>query len=158
MPTCGTGRSIGEPGHDLTCNQQCASAEAADVKILGVDDCTWRRGHRYGTVLLDLERHEPIDLLPDREAVTLARWPQAHPTVHISGDRAGPYADGARQGASDAMQVADRFPLLCNLTQALQRRLERLAHSLQRLQLWQSQAVPARDLESIVGRFGSGFN
>jgi transposase len=87
-------------------------------------------------VLVDLERRQPIDLLPDRESETLAQWLQAHPTVRvISRDRAGAYAEGARQGAPHAVQVADRFHLFCNMTQALQRVLERLTSVLQRIQL-----------------------
>jgi transposase len=94
-----------------------------------------------------LERHKPIDLLPDREAETLEKWLKAHPGVEIvSRDRAGAYAEGARKGAPDALQVADHFHILCNLTQALQRMLERLGTALRRSQL--PEAAPSEDSPS----------
>jgi len=95
-------------------------------RILGVDDFAFRKGQHYGTLLVDLQQHQPIDLLADRSAAGLARWLQQHPGVEIiSRDRALDYIDGATRGAPNAIQVADRFHLLQNLREAAQRLLER---------------------------------
>jgi transposase len=98
----------------------------ATPTVLGVDDFAWKKGQTYGTILVDLERHQVVDLLPDRSAESLAAWLQQHPGVKIiSRDRGGTYAEGARRGAPNAEQVADRFHLLKNLREALEPLLSR---------------------------------
>jgi transposase len=97
----------------------------SSLRVLGIDDWAYCRGQRYGTILVDLERHCPVDMLPDRTADTVCAWLQAHPGIEIiSRDRAPEYIDGINRGAPDATQVADRFHLLRNLKEAMQRLLD----------------------------------
>jgi transposase len=95
-------------------------------RVVGIDDWAWKKGARYGSILVDLERHRVIDVLPDREPETVSAWLAAHPTIEfISRDRASAFADAARCGAPQAIQVADRFHLFRNLTETAQRAVER---------------------------------
>ncbi len=103
-----------------------AIPDAGMPHVLGVDDWCRRKGRTYGTIFVDMEQHRPIDLVPGREAAPLAQWLGSHPSVAtICRDRAGAYADGARQGAPHAVQVADRWHLMKNLGEALERLLQR---------------------------------
>jgi transposase len=102
------------------------SPAAVPIRVLGVDDWALRKGQRYGTILCDLERGRPVDLLPERSAEALRTWLHRHPGVQIiSRDRADDYIKGATEGAPEALQVADRWHLLRNLSEALGRVVDR---------------------------------
>ena len=95
--------------------------ERPNPRVLGMDEWAWRRGRRYGTILVDLERSQPVDLLPDRDADSVARWLRAHPGVEVvSRDRSRLYADGIGRGAPGAKQVVDRWHVLRNLGETLE--------------------------------------
>jgi transposase len=130
----------GEPGSRLTIRLAIATSpdtllrrvkqlngrSKPPPRFVGIDDWAWRKGHRYGTIIVDLERGDVVDLLPDRDAETVKRWLESHPGVElVSRDRSSTYAQAAAEGAPKAKQVADRWHLLKNLREAIERMLER---------------------------------
>src|SRR6185437_3191500 len=111
--------------------RQGAIPPPSPLQIIGVDDFSLRRRHRYGTVIADLEKRKIIDLLPDRTAATLATWLRQYTCIEIvSRDRSPEYARGIAEGAPQAVQVADRWHILRNLREAGERLLD--AHRAQR--------------------------
>ena len=95
-------------------------------RFVGIDDWAWRKGQRYGTIVVDLETSDVIDLLPDRDAATVKTWLEAHPGVElVSRDRSSAYSQAATEAAPKAQQVADRWHLLKNVREAVERLLER---------------------------------
>lgn len=96
------------------------------LRFVGIDDWAWCKGRRYGTIVVDLEAGAVVDLLPDRDAATVAAWLRAHPGVEVvSRDRSSAYAQAATEAAPEARQVADRWHLLKNAREAVERLLER---------------------------------
>ena len=155
-------RRLGMPVSDTTildglkkhAKARSESSAMAAVHVAGVDDWAWRKGSNYGTIIVDLERREVVDVLVDRSAATTASWFKDHPDVEVvSRDRAGLYAEAAREGAPQARQVADRFhrcrtsarPLSGSLA-AMRRRFRNLTSILTivrlRCRFWRSQIVP----------------
>lgn len=95
------------------------SAAPPPPNVIGIDDWAWRRNHRYGTIICDLERRRPISLLPDREPATAQAWLSQQPQVTIvARDRGGAYALAAARALPHAVQVADRWHLMENASRA----------------------------------------
>jgi transposase len=144
------------PATVLRLVRQAPLPSSSTVRVVGVDEWAWRKGQRYGTILVDLEQQAPIDLLEDATAESFAAWLKKHPTVEvISRDRGTTFADGASRGAPQAVQIADRWHLLHNLGEALEKVLvrhhadlkhafipeEQLAGSLDQMPLARTQTV-----------------
>ena len=106
--------------------RHAAAVPHGPIRVAGIDEWSWKRGTRYGTLVVDLERRAVVDVLPDRSQATTAAWLRDHPSIEVvSRDRCGLYAQAARQGAPQARQIADRFHLMQNLRFAIERQLSR---------------------------------
>lgn len=123
-------------------------------RAVGIDEWAWRKGRRYGTIMVDLESHRVLALLADYSSEQVAQWLRAHPTIEvISRDRAGPLATGATAGAPQATQVADRFHLLQNLGEVVKRVLERhsrLLDEVRRYSAIESSNLPPADPQVVA--------
>ena len=106
--------------------KQAGARPSGTPRFVGIDDWAWCKGQRYGTIVVDLETSDVIDLLPDRDAATVKAWLEAHPGVElVSRDRSSAYSQAASEAAPEAQQVADRWHLLKNVREAVERLLER---------------------------------
>ena len=118
-------------------------------QVIGVDEWAWRRGHRYGTILVNLDDHRVLDLLPERSAESVAAWLAQHPTVRVvCRDRSALYAEGIRRGAPQAVQVVDRFHLVKNLRETIEAFLHNQQPALQ--------AAAARTAQALTLVVGPG--
>jgi transposase len=113
----------------------------APPRVIGIDDFAFRKGQVYGTLIVNLEQARPIDLLPNRTAESVATWLREHPQIEvIARDRAADYVRGASDGAPQAVQVADRFHLLGNAREVIERFVQRATPTLRRLLITGSQS------------------
>jgi transposase len=114
-------------------------------RVVGLDDWSWKRRLRYGTLICDLEHGVPIDVLPDRSVETVAAWFEKHPSVEIvSRDRSSEYAAAIRKGAPQALQIADRWHIAKNLAESVSTLLARCRADIRRALQVQETPEPER--------------
>ena len=130
------GKKLSYPGSPDTILRLVKRAElptASAPRVVGLDDWSWKRRLRYGTLICDLESHHPIDVLPDRSVETVSDWFEKHPSVEIvSRDRSSEYAAAIRKGAPQALEVADRWHISKNLVESVQTLLARCRAEIRR--------------------------
>lgn len=143
------GRQLSIPGSSDTLLRLVKQTElpvASSPRVVGIDEWSWKRRLRYGTLICDLESSNPIDVLPDRSVETVSAWFENHPTVEIvSRDRSSQYAAGISKGAPQALQVADLWHIGKNLAESISTVLARCRSEIRRgLQI---QAMPEQERE-----------
>ncbi len=122
--------------------QAAPAPDTSAPQSIGVDEWAWRRGQRYGTILVNLEDHRVLDLLSERSAESVAAWLAQHPTITVvCRDRSALYAEGIRRGAPHAVQVVDRFHLVKNLREAVEAFLHNQRPALQAAAAHTAQAL-----------------
>ncbi|MGW6860771.1 ISL3 family transposase [Streptomyces xanthophaeus] len=100
--------------------------EVPELTVLGVDEFAFRRGRGFCAILIDMDSHRPVDVLPDHTAETFATWLRRHPHIGtVCRDRGGAFAEGAERGQPGIPQVADRWHLLHNLATGLEKTVTR---------------------------------
>lgn len=120
-------------------------------KRLGVDDFAFKKGRNYGTILIDLDEHKPIDLLPDRDGKTLENWLKEHPGIElVTRDRSSVYASAITTACPDAVQVADRWHLLKNLSEAVERFLDTQRPAIQEAALASVQPADNQEATTVT--------
>jgi transposase len=128
--------------------RRAATRAKAPVRVAGIDDWSWRKGWTYGTIIVDLERREVVDVIAERSMEAAADWFAQHPEVEVvCRDWCGLYAQGARESAPQARQVADRFHLLQNLRESIEQRMTRISRFAGRSLLSPTDSCGASGLE-----------
>jgi transposase len=144
------GAKLGRPGSPATILRRVRASVPAPVpapRVVGIDDRAICKGQRYGSIIVDVERHRPIALLPEHATAPIAKWFAEHPSVEIvARDRASLYPEALASGAAQAQQVADGWHLTHNIATALQELLRRHTSSLRVVaQQLTAQRTPASD-------------
>ncbi|WP_409455288.1 ISL3 family transposase [Methylosinus sp. H3A] len=135
--------------------QTANNGDPTPVRVVGIDDWSWLKGASYGTIMVDLERREVLDVLADRSADGTAAWLACRPEVEIiSRDRCGLYAEGATRGAPQAGQVADRFHLIQNLRQSIQQQLSRAPLQQEPFAPGEMEPEPQQPQPGLIHRYG----
>ncbi len=136
----------GSPDTILRLVKQTQLPTTSSPRVVGIDDWSWKRGLRYGTLICNLENNRPIDVLPDRAVQTVSAWFEERPSVEIvSRDRSSEYAAAISKGAPQALQVADLWHIARNLSESVQTLLARCRGEIRRG--LQTQATPGQEPE-----------